>query len=93
MADLKAEITEANYRLMVDMMGQAQEYQQAYTQEILKEFSAYLDRQRRQDLELMEVAFNQIIEQNDEQQKRIFSFYLDWCKESTKCPWAIPDPC
>ncbi|MEL6852834.1 MAG: hypothetical protein AAFP92_30265, partial [Bacteroidota bacterium] len=69
MADLKAEITEANYRLMVDMMGQAQKYQQAYTQEILKEFSAYLDRQRRQDLELMEVAFNQIIEQNDEQQE------------------------
>lgn len=69
LAALKADIGEANYQMVLNTLGQTQEYQQAYTEELLGNFSQFLEQQRQQDLKLMEVAFNHIIEQNDLQQE------------------------
>ena len=69
LASLKTDIGEANYQMVLNMLGQTQEYQQAYTEELVGNFSQFLEQQRQQDLKLMEVAFNHIIEQNDLQQE------------------------
>ncbi|MEM6801621.1 MAG: hypothetical protein AAF696_09455 [Bacteroidota bacterium] len=68
-ADLKNDIGEANYEMVLSMLGETQKFQQAYTDQLLVDFSQFLEDQRRQDLKLMEVAFNHIIEQNDIQQE------------------------
>jgi len=69
LAALKTDIGEANYQMVLNMLGQTQEYQQVYTEDLLGSFSQFLEQQRQQDLKLMEVAFNHIIEQNDLQQE------------------------
>lgn len=69
LASLKTELGEANYQMVLNMLTETQEYQKAYTDELLVNFSQFLEQQRQQDLKLMEVAFNHIIEQNDLQQE------------------------
>ena len=68
-AQLKNDIGEANYEMVLSMLGETQKFQQAYTDQLLVDFSQFLEDQRQQDLKLMEVAFNHIIEQNDIQQE------------------------
>ena len=69
LAQLKTDIGDANYEMVVNMLSETQQYQQAYTEQLLTDFSQFLEQQRQQDLKLMEVAFNHIIEQNDIQQE------------------------
>ncbi|MEL6253329.1 MAG: hypothetical protein AAFR87_15060 [Bacteroidota bacterium] len=69
LAQLKTDIGDANYQMVVNMLSETQQYQQAYTEQLLTDFSQFLEQQRQQDLKLMEVAFNHIIEQNDIQQE------------------------
>lgn len=68
-AKLKSDIGEANYEMVLSMLGETQKFQQAYTEQLMLDFSQFLEDQRQQDLKLMEVAFNHIIEQNDIQQE------------------------
>ena len=66
---LKKELIESNYQLMTDLLLDASRYQKDYTEQLLTEFSRFIEQQRLQDLQLMELALNNVLEQADEQQQ------------------------
>jgi hypothetical protein len=51
------------------MMQFSMNYQEEQTEKLLVEFSEYLNQQRIQDLELIEMAMNQIVNKTDLQQQ------------------------
>lgn len=67
--DLRASILAENTRRMAELLTVSQAYQQEATEDLLRQFSAYLQQQRSQDLELISLALNDIVETSGRQQQ------------------------
>ncbi|MEM6633394.1 MAG: hypothetical protein AAF694_27220 [Bacteroidota bacterium] len=66
---IRKELLRENYQLMTDLMEYAAEYQRAYNEQMLGDFAQYLNTQRSEDLQLISLALQEILQQNDIQQK------------------------
>ena len=68
-SSIRKELLRENYQLMTDLMEYGAEYQRSYNEQMLGEFAQYLDRQRSNDLQLISVALQDILQQNNIQQQ------------------------
>ena len=68
-ASIRKELLRENYQLMTDLMEYAAEYQRNYNEQMLGEFATYLNTQRSEDLQMISLALQEILQQNDIQQQ------------------------
>lgn len=68
-SSIRRELLRENYQLMTDLMEYGADYQRSYNEQMIGEFAQYLDRQRSNDLQLISVALQDILQQNNIQQQ------------------------
>ncbi|RMG76052.1 MAG: hypothetical protein D6722_00005, partial [Bacteroidetes bacterium] len=66
---LREELLAENTRRMAELLTVSQAYQQEATEDLLRQFSFYLEQQRTQDLELINYALNDLAETSGRQQQ------------------------
>jgi len=66
---LRNQLMRENYQMLTDLVEYSHEYHREYTTQLVAEFARYMEEQRVQDLEMVSVALNEILEQNDIQQQ------------------------
>lgn len=68
-AALRETIREENYRSMVNTISLANQQQRDYAENLFTELADYVEGQRKLDLEMLEVAFNEMAERNNLKQQ------------------------
>ncbi len=58
-----------NYQMLTDLVEYSHQYHREYTTQLVADFARYMEQQRVQDLEMISLALNDILEQNDVQQQ------------------------
>ncbi|MEM6766353.1 MAG: hypothetical protein AAF824_15615 [Bacteroidota bacterium] len=68
-AALRETIREENYRSMVNTISMANQQQRDYAENLFAELADYVESQRELDLEMLEVAFNEMAQRNNLKQQ------------------------
>ena len=69
LAGIRRDLLQENYRMMTELIHLSERSQQNYTEQMLAQFSTYMERQRTEDLEMLSFALNDVLSFNDQKAK------------------------